>query len=331
LTVYEVSIEPPHFIIEPLLPNKPRGVARADDRMVLNGIYWRLRTGSPWADIPERYGPSTTCYNRFVRWRKIGVWDRIFDAVSKAYDGDIQMVDSTTIRVHQQGANGKKGGASRRSPPLGTPLMHKELVEERRWIGEQRFLHALNYCMLLPGPEAQQLAIYIGWLMHRTPGGLVAGILFVLPGAFVMLGLSILYALYRSVPVIEVVFFGVKAAVLAVVVDAVLRIGRRALKNRIMVAIAVAAFLGIFVFSIPFPLIILAAGLIGWIGSRLAPGLFVAGGHGSKGGAADVKGVIDLMFERGELAMPTRPWPAHSASSSSGCRSGSLPSSCCGS
>jgi chromate transporter len=94
-------------------------------------------------------------------------------------------------------------------------LMHKELVEERRWIGEQRFLHALNYCMLLPGPEAQQLAIYIGWLMHRTPGGLVAGILFVLPGAFVMLGLSILYTLYRNVPLIDAVFFGVKAAVLA--------------------------------------------------------------------------------------------------------------------
>jgi transposase len=91
---------------EPLLPNKPRGVPRADDRMVLNGIYWRLRTGSPWADIPDRYGPSTTCYNRFVRWRKIGVWDRLFEAVSKACDC-IQMVESTTIRVHQHGANGK--------------------------------------------------------------------------------------------------------------------------------------------------------------------------------------------------------------------------------
>lgn len=109
-------------IIEPLLPNNPRGVPRADDRTVLNGIYWRLRTGSPWADIPERYGPATTCYNRFVRWRKIGVWDRLFEAVSKAYDGDIQMVDSTTIRVHPHGANGKKGGSSRRMPRLGTDL-----------------------------------------------------------------------------------------------------------------------------------------------------------------------------------------------------------------
>ncbi|HQS49879.1 MAG TPA: chromate transporter, partial [Xanthobacteraceae bacterium] len=180
-------------------------------------------------------------------------------------------------------------------------LMHKELVEERRWIGEQRFLHALNYCMLLPGPEAQQLATYIGWLMHRTAGGLVAGILFVLPGAFVMLGLSILYVLYREVPLIDAVFFGVKAAVLAVVVEAVLRIGRRALKNRVMIAIAVAAFIGIFVFRIPFPLIILIAGLVGWIGSRRAPQIFAAGGHGSKGAVPELKGVVDLMFERGEL------------------------------
>ena len=107
-------------IISPLLPNKPRGVARVDDRKVLNGIYWRLRTGSPWDDIPERYGPSTTFYNRFVRWRKLGVWDAIFDAVSKAYEGSLQMVDSSSIRVHQHAANGKKG--VRRMPPLGTSL-----------------------------------------------------------------------------------------------------------------------------------------------------------------------------------------------------------------
>jgi transposase len=110
-------------IIEPLLPNKPRGVARADDRKVLNGIYWRLRTGSPWADIPERYGPSTTCYNRFVRWREVGVWDRIFDAVSAAYEGDLQMIDSSSIRVHQHGANGKKGVRRKAPrPPPGTTL-----------------------------------------------------------------------------------------------------------------------------------------------------------------------------------------------------------------
>ena len=110
-------------IIAPLLPNKPRGVARADNRRVLSGIYWRLRTCSPWADIPERYGLATTCYNRFVRWRKIGVWDRIFASVSAAYDGDIQMVDSSSIRVHQHGANVKKGCLNKgRRPALGTSL-----------------------------------------------------------------------------------------------------------------------------------------------------------------------------------------------------------------
>ena len=107
-------------IIEPLLPNKPRGVPRVDDRRVLNGILWRFRTGSPWAEIPERYGHSTTCYNRFVRWRKLGVWDRIFEAVSKAYEGDRQMVDSSSIRVHQHAANVKKG--AQRTPPKGTTL-----------------------------------------------------------------------------------------------------------------------------------------------------------------------------------------------------------------
>lgn len=107
-------------IIEPMLPNKPRGVKRADDRKVLNGIYWRLRTGSPWADIPERYGPPTTCYNRFVRWRKIGVWDRLFDAVSKAYDGDLQAIDSSSIKVHQHAANVKRGAKKPPKPPIWT-------------------------------------------------------------------------------------------------------------------------------------------------------------------------------------------------------------------
>ncbi len=188
-------------------------------------------------------------------------------------------------------------------------LMHKELVEERRWIGEQRFLHALNYCMLLPGPEAQQLTIYIGWLLHRTAGGLVAGILFVLPGALVMLGLSIFYVLYNDAPVIEALFFGIKAAVLAVVVEAVIRIGKRALKNRVMVAIAVVAFLAIYVVRLPFPLIILFAGLTGWIGNRLAPARFSGAAHG-KDNLPDVRGAVDLMFERGELAH-TRPTKWH--------------------
>ncbi|RWC57567.1 MAG: chromate transporter, partial [Mesorhizobium sp.] len=189
-------------------------------------------------------------------------------------------------------------------------LMHKELVEERRWIGEQRFLHALNYCMLLPGPEAQQLAVYVGWLLHRTAGGLVAGILFVLPGALVMLGLSSFYMLYNDAPVIEALFFGVKAAVLAVVVEAVIRIGKRALKNRVMVAIAVAAFLAIYVVKLPFPLIILLAGLAGWVGNRVAPALFSGSAHGKSGVADDSKGAVDLMFERGELEH-TRPTKWH--------------------
>jgi chromate transporter len=189
-------------------------------------------------------------------------------------------------------------------------LMHKELVDERRWIGEERFLHALNYCMLLPGPEAQQLAIYIGWLLHRTVGGLVAGILFIAPGALVMLGLSIFYVLYSDAPIIAALFFGIKAAVLAVVIEAVIRIGRRALKNRIMVAIAVLAFLAIYVLNTPFPLIILAAGIAGWIGHRLAPASFSGTSHG-KSKAAAFKGAVDLMFERGELqhTTPTR-WHA---------------------
>ncbi|WP_165779725.1 chromate efflux transporter [Mesorhizobium sanjuanii] len=188
-------------------------------------------------------------------------------------------------------------------------LMHRELVEERRWIGEQRFLHALNYCMLLPGPEAQQLAVYIGWLLHRTLGGLVAGILFVVPGAIVMLALSTLYALYGDAPLVEALFFGVKAAVLAIVIEAVIRIGRRALKNRAMVSIALAAFIAIYALNMPFPLIILLAGLTGWIGNRVAPGLFSGSAHG-KGDAPDIKGAVDLMFERGELNH-TRPTKWH--------------------
>lgn len=159
-------------------------------------------------------------------------------------------------------------------------VMHRILVDEKRWIGEHRFLHALNYCMLLPGPEAQQLAVYIGWLLHRTAGGLVAGTLFVLPGFLAILGLSYIYAAFGNVTVVEGLFFGLKAAVLAVVVHAVFRIGSRALKNRLMLGIAAAAFIAIFFFRVPFPLIILAAGIIGYIGGRSGSPLFrVGGGH----------------------------------------------------
>src|SRR4051794_892468 len=141
--------------------------------------------------------------------------------------------------------------------------MHRILVEEKRWIGETRFLHALNYCMLLPGPEAQQLAIYIGWLLHRTAGGLVAGTFFVLPGIVSILALSLIYAAFGNVALVHALFFGLKAAVLAIVLEAVVRIGKRALTNRVMLGLAAAAFVAIFFFDVPFPLIVLLAGVIG--------------------------------------------------------------------
>nr|WP_163502470.1 chromate efflux transporter [Halomonas socia] len=160
-------------------------------------------------------------------------------------------------------------------------VMHRILVEEKQWIGERRFLHALNYCMMLPGPEAQQLAIYIGWLMHRTKGGLVAGCLFVLPGFIAILALSYLYAALGNVGLVEGLFFGLKAAVLAVVLNAVVRIGKRALKNRIMLGLAAAAFVAIFFFEVAFPLIILSAALLGyWGGKRGMAAFQVGGGHG---------------------------------------------------
>jgi chromate transport protein ChrA len=140
-------------------------------------------------------------------------------------------------------------------------VMHRILVEEKRWIGETRFLHALNYCMLLPGPEAQQLAVYIGWLLHRIPGGLVAGTLFILPGYISLMVLSWLYAAYGEIGPIQALFFGLKAAVLAIVVEAVFKVGKRALKNRVMIGLAGLSFITIFFFHAPFPLIILAAAL----------------------------------------------------------------------
>lgn len=170
--------------------------------------------------------------------------------------------------------------------PVGQiAVMHRILVEEKRWIGEERFLHALNYCMLLPGPEAQQLAAYIGWLLHKTKGGLVAGALFVLPGFLSILALSYLYVLLGHAPVIAGLFFGLKAAVLAVVIQAMVRVGSRALKNNVMRGIAAAAFIAIFFFDAPFPLIILTAGIIGYIGSRSGIAAFRGGGgHGPAGG-----------------------------------------------
>jgi chromate transporter len=154
-------------------------------------------------------------------------------------------------------------------------VMHRILVEEKRWVSESQFLHALNYCMLLPGPEAQQLATYIGWLLHRVRGGLVAGVLFVVPGFVSILLLSLLYAGFQETTVVQSLFFGLKPAVVAIVVQAVLRIGGRALQNRAMITIAVAAFVAIFFFEVPFPLIVLGAGMIGYLGSRVRPDLFV--------------------------------------------------------
>jgi chromate transporter len=176
----------------------------------------------------------------------------------------------------------KLGFISFGGPAGQISVMHQELVERRRWISERRFLHALNYCMLLPGPEAQQLATYIGWLMHRTWGGIVAGALFVLPSLFILIALSWIYMAYGNVPSVAGILYGIKPAVTAVVVFAAYRIGSRALKNWVLWTIAAAAFVGIFALRLPFPLIVIAAGVIGIIGGRIAPQKFqTGGGHGS--------------------------------------------------
>ena len=166
-------------------------------------------------------------------------------------------------------------------------VMHRILVEEKRWIGERRFLHALNYCMLLPGPEAQQLAIYIGWLLNRTAGGLVAGLLFVLPGFVAIMALSLLYASFGGVGPVGALFFGLKAAVLVIVLEAVVRVGKRALKNRWLLGLAGLSFVSIFVFGVPFPMIVLGAGLIGYAGARAGLAAFDVGGGGHASGATE--------------------------------------------
>jgi chromate transporter len=150
-------------------------------------------------------------------------------------------------------------------------LMHRVVVDEKKWVDEARFLHALNFCMLLPGPEAQKLATYLGWLMHGVRGGLAAGILFVLPGAFVMLGLSLMYALGRGISAVDGALFGIKAAVLVIVIEALIRIGKRALKTPLLLSLAAAAFVGIFFLALPFPLIVAAAALVGYFVARQAP------------------------------------------------------------
>ena len=197
----------------------------------------------------------------------------------------------------------KLGFISFGGPTGQIAIMHRELVEEKRWISESRFLHALNYCMLLPGPEAQQLAIYIGWLLHRTWGGIVAGALFVIPSAFILWALSCVYIFYGNVPVIAAVFYGLKPAVLAIVAAAVLRIGNKALKNEVMWGIAALAFAAIFFLKVPFPIIIVAAGLAGLAGGKFWKEKFlVITGHG---GGKSKSSVIDDDTRPPEHARPS--------------------------
>ena len=174
----------------------------------------------------------------------------------------------------------KLGFISFGGPAGQIAIMHHDLVEKKRWISEKRFLHALNYCMLLPGPEAQQLATYIGWLMHRTWGGIVAGGLFVLPSFFILVGLAYVYMAYGATPAVAGVLYGIKPAVVAIVLFAAYRIGSRALRNKVLWTIAVLAFLAIFIFNLPFPLIILSAATVGYLGGKWFPEHFkLGGGH----------------------------------------------------
>ncbi|MFM1907910.1 MAG: hypothetical protein RLZZ591_1587 [Pseudomonadota bacterium] len=176
----------------------------------------------------------------------------------------------------------KLGFISFGGPAGQIALMHQELVERRRWLSEQRFLHALNYCMVLPGPEAQQLATYIGWLMHRTWGGILAGALFVLPSLLILIGLSWLYVSFGQVPLVAGLLYGIKPAVVAIVLQAAHRIGGRTLKSRPLWGVAAASFVAIFAFNVPFPAIVAIAALVGWLGGRWAPSQFRSGGGHSK-------------------------------------------------
>jgi chromate transporter len=187
----------------------------------------------------------------------------------------------------------KLGCVSFGGPAGQIAIMHQELVERRRWISERRFLHALNYCMLLPGPEAQQLATYIGWLLHRTPGGIAAGALFVLPSLLLLIGLSWLYVAFGSTPLVAGLFYGIKPAVTAIVVHAAYRIGSRALRNHLLWAVAVASFVAIFALGVPFPAIVAAAAVIGYLGGRLAPHRFASGGGAGQAAAAYGPALID--------------------------------------
>jgi chromate transporter len=224
---------------------------------------------------------------------------------------------STIEQVHPPASQGVSLGEAFRvwlrvamlsfgGPAAQIAVMHRILVQERRWISESRFLYALNYCMLLPGPEAKQLAVYIGWLMHRTVGGIMAGSLFVLPGAVSMMALSYVYAAYGNVPIVVALFFGLKAAVLAIVVEAVVRIGKRALKNNAMRVLAAAAFIAIFFLGLPFPLIILTAAVIGFVGAFSGAEVFrTENGHGKGDSGQNDHADTVLGDELPEHARPT--------------------------
>ena len=187
----------------------------------------------------------------------------------------------------------KLGFISFGGPAGQISIMHQELVERRRWISERRFLHALNYCMVLPGPEAQQLATYLGWLMHRTWGGVVAGVLFVLPSLFILIVLSWVYIAYGDLPLVAGLFYGIKPAVTAIVAQAAHRIGGRALKNNVLWAIAAASFVAIFALDVPFPAIVAAAALTGYLGGRMAPDKFKTGGGHGQSAKSFGKALID--------------------------------------
>ena len=208
----------------------------------------------------------------------------------------------------------KLGFISFGGPAGQIAIMHRELVEKRRWLGEDRFLHALNYCMLLPGPEAHQLAIYIGWLMHRFRGGIVAGVFFVLPSIFILLGLSYVYAAYGHIPAISGIVEGFKPVVVAIVVEAVLKIGKRALRRPVHYAIAALAFVSIYLIEVPFPLIVLGAGLAGLAGARYLPEWFSA----PAGKSSEVKTTDDGAIADGPVitddAAPSHTRPSHARS-----------------
>jgi chromate transporter len=220
------------------------------------------------------------------------------DAAARGASGNAMEVPSHGVSLHEAFWTWMRVAALSFGGPAGQiAVMHRILVEEKRWVSEERFLHALNYCMLLPGPEAQQLATYIGWLMHRTLGGIIAGGLFILPGIISIMALSYIYAGWGNVLIIVALFFGLKAAVLAIVIEAVVRIGKRALRNQVLIGLAAAAFVGIFFLDVPFPIIVFGAGLIGFVGSSMGVSGLQGGGGGH--GPAKTKGssaVVDSLL-----------------------------------